>query len=262
LRRIWVEVGATIRTARQTRGWSIAELAARAGVSRWLVYVAERGEAVSVDALARMGHALGLRLEVDLVDPRRRQPATRQVDIVHSAMGEFEAGHFRQMGVSVALDEPYQHYQFAGRADFVAWNVQDRALLHIENRTRFPDFQEMAGAFNAKRAYLGRVLADRLGVNVWRSETHLIAALWSAEVLHALRLRSESFRALCPDSPDGIGSWWNGRPVASGKRTELVVIDPLARGRQREWIGLGEALTTRPRHRGYADVARLLASAA
>ncbi len=30
----------------------------------------------------------------------------------------------------------------------------------------------------------------------WLAESHVIAAVWSAEVLHAIRMRRESFRAL------------------------------------------------------------------
>jgi hypothetical protein len=227
------------------------------------VYLIERGEPISVVALARLADALGLRLEAELVDPRRRQatPALHS-DPVHSAMGELEAGHLRPMGFPVAIDEPYQHYQFAGRADVLAWDGDARALLHIENRTRFPDLQDMAGSFNAKRAYLGRVLADRLGVGAWRSETHVIVALWSAEVVHALRLRTESFRAICPDAPHGFEAWWMGEPPDAGKTSELVMMDPLARGRQRRFVGLEDALTVRPRHSGYAEVAQLLTHAA
>ena len=171
-------------------------------------------------------------------------------------MGEFEAAHLRRLGFSVGIDEPYQHYQFAGRADLVAWTAQPAAaLLHIENRTRFPDFQDMAGAYNAKRAYLGEALAARLGVGSWTSETHVIAALWSSEVLHALRLRGESFRSLCPDPVDALDKWWSGNPPPRGTTSTLIVLDPAAAGRQRTHISLNEALTARPRHRGYADAA-------
>ncbi|MBA2255354.1 MAG: hypothetical protein H0W07_09595 [Chloroflexi bacterium] len=74
-------------------------------------------------------------------------------------MGELEARHLREAGFAIAVDEPYQHYQFAGRADLLAWDVEQRALLHCENRTLFPDMQGTAGAWNAKRAYLARVIA-------------------------------------------------------------------------------------------------------
>ena len=200
---------------------------------------------------------------MDLVESRSRPgPSARLADPVHSPMGELEAGHMRGLAVRVALDEPYQHFQFAGRADLVAWDISMRALLHIENRTRFPDIQEMAGAFNAKRAYLGRVLADRLGIRGWESETHVLVAVWSAEVLHSLRKRTESFRAICPDAPGSFVDWWAGMPPPTGKASTFVVLDPLAAGRQRLFVGLEEALTTRPRHRGYADIARALVSAA
>lgn len=260
LRRVWVGLGLRLREARQAKRWSIPELARRAGVSRWLVYGVERGHPVSIDALARLGDALRLRLEVDLVDDgqTRQQVAARQADPVHAAMGEFELRHLRPLGHPTALDEPYQHYQFAGRADVAAWDLATRALLHIENRTRFPDFQEMAGSFNAKRAYLGGVLAARLGIRSWRSETHVMAGLWSSEVLSVVKSMKDSFRTICPDPMDAFAAWWAGLPPATGKTAALVILDPFTAGRQRAFGSLEEALGARPRYRGYADVAQLL----
>ena len=74
------------------------------------------------------------------------------------------------------------------------------------------------------------MLAERFAIQRWQSETHVIVALWSAEVLHALRSRSETFRALCPDEPVGFAGWWRGQAPAHGTRRELVVLDPLAKG--------------------------------
>jgi DNA-binding XRE family transcriptional regulator len=260
LRRASVDFGAAVRQARAAKGWSVAELARRAGLSRDLVYRIEAGQPASSDAYARVAVALGRRLGMELVDPRRRRGTGRDLerDLVHSAMGEFEARHLRGLGLTVGIDEPYQHFQFAGRADVVAWDTERRALLHIENRTRFPDFQEMAGAFNAKRAYLGQALAERVGIGSWRSETHVIAALWSSEVLHALRLRTESFRSVCPDATTPFDRWWSGNLPAGGRTSTLVVLDPLASGRARPYVGIEAALTVRPRYRGYADLAALI----
>jgi len=166
-------------------------LARRAGVSRAVAYFIESGQPTSLAALIRVANALGLRLDIELSDPRRRLDARPNLsgDPVHSAMGELEARHLRGLRFPVGLDEPYQHYQFAGRADVVAWSANRAALLHIENRTRFPDFQEMAASYNAKRAYLAEAIGERVGITRWSSQTHVIAALWSAEVLHALRMR-------------------------------------------------------------------------
>jgi hypothetical protein len=229
-----------------------------------MVHRVEAGFAASTQTAQQIAAALGRRAELQLIDPRRRdaRPSLSE-DPVHSAMAEFEAARLRGVGHGVGLDEPYQHYQFAGRADVVAWDLPARALLHIENRTRFPDFQDMAGTYNAKKAYLGQALGERLGVGRWQSETHVIAALWSAEVLHALRLRTESFRALCPDDATAFHDWWSGRTPEPGKTSTLIVVDPLASGRRRTFIGLGGALapSLRPRFRGYSDAAARLAKA-
>jgi hypothetical protein len=261
--RLWILFGQQVRDTRLTRGWSVGELARRSGLSPSFVYLIEAGGSGSAEAAARIGHALGLRVTLEMIDPRRRadQRATLSADPVHSAMGEFETAHLHGHGLATGVDEPYQHYQFAGRADIVSWDVPRAALLHIENRTRFPDFQDMAGAFNAKRAYLAESIGARLGVRRWRSETHVIAGLWSSEVLHALRMRTASFQALCPDGRAGFDAWWRGEPPTSGTSSALVVLDPLATARQRAYIGLDEALSARPRYHGYADAAaRLLAA--
>jgi transcriptional regulator with XRE-family HTH domain len=254
---LYAVTGAAIREERIRRGWGLRELAHGARLSVAMVQAIESGAAGSVEAYVRLTAALGLRLEMDVVDPHRKERIANQraVDPVHSAMGEFEAGHLRPFGYGIGMDEPYQHFQFAGRADVVGWDLERRALLHLENRTRFPDLQDVAGSYNAKRAYLAEAIGARLGVSRWASETHLIVALWSSEVLHAIRLRTESFRALCPDPADAFEAWWRGDPPAVGRTSSLVVLDPLATRRQRHFVSLDEAMTARPRHRGYAEIA-------
>ena len=133
------------------------------------------------------------------------------------------------------------------------------ALLHLENRTRFPDLQEAAGAFEAKRQYLGAVLARELGLGAFRSETHAIVGLWSSEVMHSVRLRSATFRALCPDGADRVTAWLSGRPPAAVRSSSLVLLDPTARGGRHALIGLDRVLAgARPRVRDYRDAAERL----
>ena len=249
--------GDDIREARTRRRWTLRELAARAGVSAAATQALEAGRPASLETYARIFTVLGLQPELHGVDPRRRGGERRDEDPVHSAMGELEAGHLRRLGFRVSLDEPYQHYQFAGRADLMAWDLDRRAMLHLENRTRFPNLQDAFGSYNAKRTYLGRVVAERFGIGPrgWASVTHAFVALWSAEVLHALRLRSQSFAAVCPDPADDFAAWWAGSPPSSGITSTLIVLDPGATGRQRSWVDLPAALLARPRYRGYADAA-------
>jgi hypothetical protein len=171
-------------------------------------------------------------------------------------VGDWLVGLLRTHGYGLALDEPCQHYQFAGRADVLAWRLDPPALLHIENRTRFPNLQEAFGSYNAKRSYLPSVLAQKLALRRgFESVTNVLAMLWSAEALHDLRLRTASFAAVCPDPVDSLIAWLSGTPPIAGVYNTLAVVDPLAQGRSRAIVGLDAVRTIRPRYRGYADAA-------
>jgi len=254
-------VGDQVREDRMRRRLTTRALADLAGLGRATIGDIESGRTGSLETYVRLAEALRLTPEFDLVDPRRREPLTRRAaDPVHAAMGEAEAAHFRGLGFEVGLDEPFQHFQFAGRADLVAWSVERGALLHIENKTRFPDLQESFGSFNAKRSYLGAELGVRAGCGKWRSETHVMAALWSAEVLRNLRAHAASFASVCPDSDGFFAGWWRGEPPATGRHSILVIFDP-AEGRRRDrrrWLGVDELEGARARYRDYAAAVALL----
>ena len=172
-------------------------------------------------------------------------------------MGEAVARQLARPGTIVAIDEPYQHFQFAGRADVLAWDADARHLLHVENRTRFPNIQEAVGSFNAKRRYLPAVIAERLGGGGrgFESVVHVMAVLWSSEAIHAVRLHGATFAAVCPDGPAAFAAWWTGvGNPPTGASSSLVLLDPApATSRHRPWAPLSDA--TRPRYRGNADAA-------
>ena len=248
-------LAARIREERLRRQLSQRELAVRSGVSKSLVCWIEAGRLASFATYARLSEALGLRLEMDIVDHRRSKGLVRKEDPVHAGMTEWFARRLGGNGFALSLDEPYQHYQFAGRADIVAWTLDPPALLHIENRTQFPNIQEAIGSYNAKRRYLPAAMADRLGArDGFTSVTNVMAVLWSAEALHDLRLRSATFAATCADPVAHLEAWLSGSPPSATRSTStLVVIDPTATGRSRSLIGLVDVSTARPRFRGYAD---------
>lgn len=265
LARMAQEVGGQVREERLRRRWTLRDLADRAGVAIGVVHDAEAGSVLTLESYARLATALGLRPNLGLLDPRARAgtPAmgrTDPADLVHAAMGEFEARALKGSGRTLAIDEPYQHFQFAGRADLLAWDREN--LLHIENRTRFPNLQEAAGSYNAKRQYLAGSIGDRAGVGPrgWRSVTHAMVCLWSAEVLHAIRLRRATFDALCPDPPDALTAWFCGEQPPAGVRSTLVVLDPLVPfgSRRRTIAAVEEPPRLDPRYRGYADAAEAL----
>jgi transcriptional regulator with XRE-family HTH domain len=261
LRRIAVEAGSTIRVERMRRKWPLRELAARAGISASQLQSIEAGAPASLETYARAMTALNQRPALVAQPAGRFQPKPDQ-DFVHAAMGELQARRLAAHGYQVAMDEPYQHFQFAGRADFVAWDLESRALLHIENRTQFPNVQDTLGSYSAKRAYLPGVLADRLGLGRvgWAQVSNVIVALWSAEVLHVLRLRRASFRAACPDPADDVLAWWAGdRPDPDAPSTStLLLMDPGDVRERHRFATLEAAMSARPRYRDYADAAAAL----
>ncbi len=229
-----------------------------------MLHAVEHGSPASLETYAAIAGALGLEPRLALVDPRKRAATARAEDPVHAAMGELLAARLARHGFAISIDEPYQHYQFAGRADLLAWDLTSRALLHVENRTGFPNIQEALGSYNAKRAYLPGVLAERLGLrNGFATVTNVIAGLWSSEVIHIARIRSASFTSACPDDPSAFAAWWNGSPPKPGPPTSaFVLLDPVlpATPRRAAFVGLDEIrnMSIRPRYRGYADAVEAL----
>lgn len=253
-----VGLGAAVLAQRQRRGWTTRTLAERARIAPGTVSGVEAGRRASLDVYARLASALGFTLDISLAGRKRRQSHEGQ-DQVHAALGEHWAKLLQALTYHVFIDHPYQHYQFAGRTDVLSWSLEPPALLRIENRTRFPDLQQAAGSFNAKRQYLARTVATRLGIRGFESETHVMAGLWSAEVSHSVRLRPATFKSLCPDDAGPFHAWLAGHPPAAGVTSAFILLDPFASGRQAPTAGLHAAIErARPRFRGYAEAARRL----
>lgn len=255
-------LGEAVRAERERRHLTLRQVAEAAGLGFTTVDAIESGRPATLETYIRIARALHLKPEFALADPHRRSGVSRAQDPVHSAMGEMEAAHFRGLDYEVQLDEPFQHFQFAGRGDVVAWSIEAASLLHIENKTALPNLQDAFGAFNSKRAYLGAELAARLGLKRWRSEMHAMALLPSSEILRSIRQHRASFDSLDRDGPQVFGAWWSGNPPAAGRSTAVVLLDPTSRRRDaRVWVGIVEPGAARPRYRNYADaLAALVAS--
>jgi hypothetical protein len=69
-----------------------------------------------------------------------------------------------------------------------------------------------------------------------------MVCLWSAEVLHALRLHRASFAAVCPDDESALEAWLGGQPVPDGVSSTLIVLDP------RPVLGSGSTSLARARN--------------
>ncbi len=249
-------MGAQIRAARIRRRWSTQRLADIAGISRSLLYLVERGQPTTMETYARLAAALGLRLEVALDDARPRKYSGRAEDPAHAAIVEMLAARYAAQGRLVSVDDPFQHFQFAGRADVTAVDPTGPDLLHHEVKTALPNVGEMAGSWNAKRQYLASSIAQRHGYRLgFRSVTHVLTVAWTADCLHILRLRRATFASLGPDGSAAFAAWWAGHvPPSPGISSTLVILDPIARPRAPAWVPFEAIPELRPRHRDYADL--------
>jgi len=257
-------LGERIREARLRKRWTLRQLATAANLSVSVVHSVENGRVASLSSYVRLARVLGLELGLsEAVRTPTRPNRLRELDPVHATMGELEAQRLSSFSFPVGIDEPYQHFQFAGRGDALAWDLSTRSLIHFENRTRFPNTQETAGSWNSKRAYLPAALAERLEVRGgWASVTHVMAALWTGEVVYVVRRRAATFRALCPDDTRAFEAWWRGKPPVTGVTSTFVLFDPCAGGRQAPFASLGSLARAGfdARHAGYAEVATRLRS--
>jgi transcriptional regulator with XRE-family HTH domain len=258
--RLALALGRGLYEERRRRRMTIEALATKAAVAVGTVHGVENGKRASLEMYLRLARALGRELEINLVQPGKRDRPRDDTDIVHAAMGESEVSDLRAHGLGIAVDEPWQHFHFAGRADVLSWDLPRGALLHIENRTRLPDVQDAIGRFNTKRRYLGQTLGPTLGFGAApRFQTHVMVALWSAEILRVLRRRPATFRAVFPDPPDALYGWLAGQPPQTRSVSTFALLDPFATGRQRRFLGLEAAIeSARPRVHGYAEAADLL----
>src|SRR6478609_10681795 len=96
-------IGARVKQERQSRGWTLDQLAESAGVSRRMVVNVEQGTAnPSVGTLLRISDALGIGLPA-LVGP----PQTKPVKVTHRGEGAvLWTGEAGGRGVLVAGTEP------------------------------------------------------------------------------------------------------------------------------------------------------------
>jgi len=242
--------GELTRVARQHRRWSVGRLAEAAGLSRSAVVKIEAGRPAGLLTYHRIAEVLELDLTIELVAPVIRMDAE---DAVHAAMGEILARRFGIGEREVLIDEPYQHFQFAGRGDLVVVDRVRRAFVHAENKTGLPNIGEAAGSYNAKGTWLAEEVGRRRGIRRFECESHILVLLWSAEIMEVARRRTSTLRALGADGSAPFEDWWSGVP-RPGTHRGLVLFDPVDRGPTvRRWVDLETALDQRPRYRGYAD---------
>lgn len=151
-----------IRALRIRRGWTQADLAARAGVSRELISRLERDQlsGATVRGLEHVASALDATLAVDL--RWRGADLDRLIDRTHAAIQDAVATRLLRAGWEARVEVAFNHYGDRGSCDLVAWHSRTRTVLIVEVKSRIGNVQDTLRQLDVK-VRLGAVLAAQAG---------------------------------------------------------------------------------------------------
>jgi transcriptional regulator with XRE-family HTH domain len=155
-------VGAAFRAVRLRRRWRQQDVADRAGVSRALISLMERGhlDAVPLRTLRRVAAVLDIRLGI--LARWRAGELDRLVNARHSALHESVARFFAGLGGWQAVPEvSFSIWGERGVIDILAWHAPSRSLLVIELKTDIVDVQALVGDVDRKHRLAKTIAAQR-----------------------------------------------------------------------------------------------------
>ena len=127
-----VRLGALLRMARLRHGWRQSDVASRAGVSRDVVSLLERGGAAHVRLGELRAVAAAVEVDVDLRTRWRGGDGERLLSARHSGLAE----SYTRLLIGAAW-EPHPEASFSiwgerGVIDILAWHPPTRTLLVVE----------------------------------------------------------------------------------------------------------------------------------
>ncbi|MFM2106328.1 MAG: Helix-turn-helix domain, partial [Chloroflexota bacterium] len=155
-------IGSAIRALRLRRGWTQAELAHRAGLSRRRLGRIELGllDEAGLSALRSTARALDAAVAVRI--RWRGEELDRLVNAAHAALHETFARHVGAFAGWVAVHEvSFSVYGERGVIDVLVWHATRRALIVVELKTSIVDVQELLGSLDRKVRLAARIAHER-----------------------------------------------------------------------------------------------------
>lgn len=155
-------VGWTLRSIRVAKRWRQRDLAARAGVSRWIVMRVERGRLATIPLGKIRAVAAALDAKLDVIVRWQGGDLARLVNARHAAMHETVARQFERLHGWIAEPEvSFSIYGERGIIDVLAWYPERRILLVIELKTEIVDVNELLGTLDRKERLAWQIARDR-----------------------------------------------------------------------------------------------------
>ena len=153
---------AAFRAVRIRRGWRQSDVADKAGVSRSLVSLIERGhlEGMTLTTLRRIGRVL--ELDVAVTVRWRGSELDRLLNADHAALHESVARFFQGWpDWEVAPEATYSIFGERGVIDVLAWHAPTASVLVIELKTLIVDIQDVIAQADRRRRLAARIAAER-----------------------------------------------------------------------------------------------------
>lgn len=155
--------GTRVRSVRLRLGWRQADVAAKAGVSRWTVLRIEHGQLGrlpldTVRAVLRV-----LEVDVELVPHWRGGDLDRLADEGHAALVGLVAASLEAAGWSVVVEVSFSVFGERGSFDLLAWHAPTRSLLVVEVKTSLNSVEETLRRLDVKVRLAARVAHERFG---------------------------------------------------------------------------------------------------
>jgi transcriptional regulator with XRE-family HTH domain len=184
-----VRFGLALRALRRRRGWTQAQLAARAEVARTTVQRIERGgvDDFTGRTVRRIAVALGARFDQRVL--WQGEALDRLLDAEHAALVERVVRWLRAEGWDVAPEAMFVLAGQRGSVDVLAFHPETGALLIVEVKTVVPDMQAMLSAIDRKTRAAPILARDR----GWRATT--VGTLLVLPEDRTARRRVETHRA-------------------------------------------------------------------
>jgi len=157
-----VRLGLAFRALRRRRGWTQAQLAEQARVSRGAIQRVERGGAEDFTGalVRRMAVALGARFEQRLL--WQGEALDRLLDADHARLVDIVVRWLRDEGWDVAPEATFAIAGERGSIDVMAFHAATGTLLVVEVKTVVPDMQAMLSGIDRK-ARVARSVARARG---------------------------------------------------------------------------------------------------
>jgi transcriptional regulator with XRE-family HTH domain len=155
-------IGWTLRTIRTKKRWRQGDLAARAGVSRWIVMRIERGRIAGVPLAKIRQVAAALDSRVDLTARWHGGDLGRLINGRHAAMHEVMARFLaRESRWVIEPEVSFAIWGERGTIDILGWHPEAGALLVVELKTELVDLNELLATLDRKRRLATQIAETR-----------------------------------------------------------------------------------------------------